>query len=158
MCIRDSKKAKAGDKASTALGDLDPIIEIAITPNRPDCLGVYGIARDLAAKGLGRLKVTKINTFKSHEESIPVYTKSTKNNNFCNIFAGRLIEGIENKESPDWLKKRIISLGLKPISAIVDATNYVMFDLNRPLHAYDCLLYTSPSPRDRTRSRMPSSA
>ena len=78
--IIEIKKAKAGDKASKALGDLDPIIEIAITPNRPDCLGVYGIARDLSAKGLGRLKVTKINTLKSHEESIPVYTKSTKNN------------------------------------------------------------------------------
>ena len=63
--IIEIKKANAGDKASTALGDLDPIIEIAITPNRPDCLGVYGIARDLAAKGLGRLKVTKINTLKS---------------------------------------------------------------------------------------------
>ena len=135
--IIEIKKAKAGDKASTALGDLDPIIEIAITPNRPDCLGVYGIARDLAAKGLGRLKVTKINTLKSHEESIPVYTKSTKNNNFCNIFAGRLIEGIENKESPDWLKNRLEKIGLRSINAVVDITNFLTYDRGRPLHAYN---------------------
>ena len=135
--IIEIKKAKAGDKASTALGDLDPIIEIAITPNRPDCLGVYGIARDLAARGLGRLKVTKINTLKSHEESIPVYTKSTKNNNFCNIFAGRLIEGIENKESPDWLKNRLEKIGLRSINAVVDITNFLTYDRGRPLHAYN---------------------
>ena len=135
--IIEIKKAKAGDKASTALGDLDPIIEIAITPNRPDCLGVYGIARDLAAKGLGKLKVTKINTLKSHEESIPVYTKSTKNNNFCNIFAGRLIEGIENKESPDWLKNRLEKIGLRNINAVVDITNFLTYDRGRPLHAYN---------------------
>ena len=135
--IIEIKKAKAGDKACTALGDLDPIIEIAITPNRPDCLGVYGIARDLAAKGLGRLKVTKINTLKSHEESIPVYTKSTKNNNFCNIFAGRLIEGIENKESPDWLKNRLEKIGLRSINAVVDITNFLTYDRGRPLHAYN---------------------
>ena len=135
--IIEIKKAKAGDKASTALGDLDPIIEIAITPNRPDCLGVYGIARDLAAKGLGKLKVTKINTLKSHEESIPVYTKSTKNNNFCNIFAGRLIEGIENKESPDWLKNRLEKIGLRSINAVVDITNFLTYDRGRPLHAYN---------------------
>ena len=135
--IIEIKKAKAGDKASNALGDLDPIIEIAITPNRPDCLGVYGIARDLAAKGLGRLKVTKINTLKSHEESIPVYTKSTKNNNFCNIFAGRLIEGIENKESPDWLKNRLEKIGLRSINAVVDITNFLTYDRGRPLHAYN---------------------
>ncbi|MEC7890203.1 MAG: phenylalanine--tRNA ligase subunit beta, partial [Pseudomonadota bacterium] len=135
--IIELKKAKAGDKASTALGDLDPIIEIAITPNRPDCLGVYGIARDLAAKGLGRLKVTKINTLKSHAESIPVYTKSTKNNNFCNIFAGRLIEGIENKESPDWLKNRLEKIGLRSINAVVDITNFLTYDRGRPLHAYN---------------------
>ena len=135
--IIEIKKAKAGDKASNALGDLDPIIEIAITPNRPDCLGVYGIARDLAAKGLGRLRVTKMNTIKSHEESIPVYTKSTKSNNFCNIFAGRLIEGIENKESPDWLKNRLEKIGLRSINAVVDITNFLTYDRGRPLHAYN---------------------
>ena len=135
--IIEIKKAKAGDKASNVLDDLDPIIEIAITPNRPDCLGVFGIARDLAAKGLGELKVTKINTFKSHSESIPVYTKSTKNNNFCNIFAGRLIEGIENKESPDWLKNRLEKIGLRSINAVVDITNFLTYDRGRPLHAYN---------------------
>ena len=126
--IIEIKKAKAGDKASKALGDIDPIIEIAITPNRPDCLGVFGIARDLAAKELGTLKTKKINTFKNHEESIPVYTKSSKNNNFCNIFAGRLIQGIENKESPDWLKNRLEKIGLRSINAVVDITNVLTYD------------------------------
>ena len=135
--IIEIKKAKAGDKASKALGDIDPIIEIAITPNRPDCLGVFGIARDLAAKELGKLKTKKINTFKNHEESIPVYTKSSKNNNFCNIFAGRLIQGIENKESPDWLKNRLEKIGLRSINAVVDITNFLTYDRGRPLHAYN---------------------
>ena len=112
-------------------------MDIAITPNRPDCLGVLGIARDLASSGLGQLKkqpIIKINQkFKS---PIKVSIKKEKGQG-CGIFGSVYIKNVQNKESPDWLKKRIISLGLKPISAIVDATNYVMFDLNRPLHAYD---------------------
>ena len=110
-------------------------MDIAITPNRPDCLGVRGIARDLASSGLGNLKKessAKINQkFKS---PIKVSIKKEKGQG-CGIFGSVYIKNVQNKESPDWLKKRIISLGLKPISAIVDATNYVMFDLNRPLHA-----------------------
>ena len=112
-------------------------MNIAITANRPDCLGVLGIARDLASSGLGQLKkqpTIKINQkFKS---PIKVLIKKEKGQG-CGIFGSVYIKNVQNKESPDWLKKRIISLGLKPISAIVDATNYVMFDLNRPLHAYD---------------------
>lgn len=112
-------------------------MNIAITANRPDCLGVRGIARDLASSGLGQLKkqpTIKINQkFKS---PIKVLIKKEKGQG-CGIFGSVYIKNVQNKESPDWLKKRIISLGLKPISAIVDATNYVMFDLNRPLHAYD---------------------
>jgi len=112
-------------------------MDISITPNRPDCLGVRGIARDLASSGLGFLKKQppiKINQkFKS---PIKISIRKEKGQG-CAIFGSVYIKNVQNKESPDWLKKRIISLGLKPISAIVDATNYVMFDLNRPLHAYD---------------------
>ena len=113
------------------------VIDIAITPNRPDCLGVRGIARDLAAAGSGKLKniqKTKLNQKKKQKISIKI--KKEKNQG-CSIFGSCLIAGVKNTESPDWLKKKIISLGQKPISAIVDITNYVMFDLNRPLHAYD---------------------
>jgi len=112
-------------------------LDIAITPNRPDCLGIRGIARDLASSGLGRLKKQlpiKIN--QKFKNSIKISIKKEKDQG-CGIFGSMYIKNVQNKESPDWLKKRIISLGLKPISAIVDITNYVMFDLNRPLHAYD---------------------
>ena len=112
-------------------------IDIAITPNRPDCLGVRGLARDLASSGLGRLKKQpsiKIN--QKFKNPIKVSIKKEKEQG-CGIFGSVYIKNVQNKESPDWLKKRIISLGLKPVSAIVDVTNYVMFDLNRPLHAYD---------------------
>ena len=112
-------------------------IDISITPNRPDCLGVRGIARDLSSSGLGKLKKQpsiKIN--QKFKNPIKVSIKKEKHQG-CGIFGSVYIKNVQNKESPDWLKKRIISLGLKPISAIVDATNYVMYDLNRPLHAYD---------------------
>ena len=112
-------------------------IDISVTPNRPDCLGVRGIARDLSSSGLGRLKKQpsiKIN--QKFKNPIKVSIKKEKHQG-CGIFGSVYIKNVQNKESPDWLKKRIISLGLKPISAIVDTTNYIMFDLNRPLHAYD---------------------
>ena len=112
-------------------------MDIAITPNRPDCLGVRGIARDLASSGLGQLKKQpsiKIN--QKFKQPIKVSIGKEKDQG-CAVFGSVYIKNVHNKESPDWLKKKIISIGLKPISAIVDATNYVMFDLNRPLHAYD---------------------
>jgi len=115
----------------------EEVIDIAITPNRPDCLGVRGIARDLAASGLGQLKKQppiKIN--QKFKQPIKISISREKNQG-CGIFGSIYIKNVENKESPDWLKNKIISLGLKPISAIVDITNYIMFDLNRPLHAYD---------------------
>ncbi len=115
----------------------EEVIDIAITPNRPDCLGVRGIARDLAASGLGQLKKQppiKIN--QKFKQPIKVSISKEKNQG-CGVFGSVYIKNVENKESPDWLKNKIISLGLKPISAIVDITNYIMFDLNRPLHAYD---------------------
>ena len=112
-------------------------IDISITPNRPDCLGVRGIARDLASAGLGKLsnlKKTKIR--QSFSQPIKISITKEKNQG-CMSFGACYIRNIKNKESPAWLKEKIISLGLKPISAVVDITNYVMLDLNRPLHAYD---------------------
>jgi phenylalanyl-tRNA synthetase beta chain len=112
-------------------------IDISITPNRADCLGVRGIARDLASSGLGSLLKLKKKNFKQ-KLSQPVRVSILKENNQgCLTFGSCYIKNITNKESPEWLKNKIIALGLKPISAVVDITNYVMFDLNRPLHAYD---------------------
>jgi len=113
------------------------VIDISITPNRPDCLGVRGIARDLVAAGSGKLK--NIKKKKLNQKNIQgISVKITKEKNQgCVAFGSCLVTGVKNTESPSWLKEKIISLGQKPISAIVDITNYVMFDLNRPLHAYD---------------------
>ena len=112
-------------------------IDISITPNRGDCLGVRGIARDLAASGIGNfLKLKKKPLKQKLHQPVRVLISKEKDQG-CLSFGGCYIKNITNKESPDWLKNKIISLGLKPISAVVDITNYVMFDLNRPLHAYD---------------------
>jgi phenylalanyl-tRNA synthetase beta chain len=116
---------------------LDNFIDISITPNRADCLGVRGIARDLSSAGVGKLIKTKIKKFKqTAKHQIKISIEKEKNSG-CTAFGSCYIKNITNKESPDWIKKKIIALGLKPISAVVDITNYVMFDLNRPLHAYD---------------------
>ena len=116
---------------------VEKVIDISITPNRPDCLGVRGVARDLAASGLGNFLNLKKNSFKqTFNQPIKVSILKEKDQG-CLIFGSCYIKGIKNKESPSWLKEKIISLGLKPISAVVDITNYVMFDLNRPLHAYN---------------------
>ena len=112
-------------------------IDIAITPNRADCLGVRGIARDLSSAGVGKLIQTKRKKIKQKAKHLIKTSIIKENNQGCPTFGSCYIKNITNKESPDWLKNKIIALGLKPISAIVDITNYVMFDLNRPLHAYD---------------------
>jgi len=115
----------------------EKVIDLSITPNRPDCLGVRGVARDLAAAGVGKLKNTlNIKIKNNGPQKIKVSIRKDKNQG-CTIFGSCLIKDVTNKESPKWLKDKIISLGQKPISAIVDVTNYVMLDLNRPLHAYD---------------------
>ena len=115
----------------------EKVIDVSITPNRADCLGVRGIARDLASSGLGKLKKQKpIKISQKFKNPIKVSIGKEKDQG-CAIFGSCFIKNVQNKESPDWLKNKIVSLGLKPISAIVDVTNYVMFDLNRPLHAYD---------------------
>ena len=113
------------------------VIDISITPNRADCLGIKGIARDLVAAGFGKLKnIKKEKLIQKNKQKISIKIKKEKNQG-CTIFGSCLVSDVKNKESPNWLKEKIISLGLKPISAIVDITNYVMFDLNRPLHVYD---------------------
>ena len=115
----------------------EKVLDISITPNRADCLGVRGIARDLASSGLGSLlKLKKKSLKQTLKQSIKVSISKEKNQG-CLSFGSCYIKNITNKESPEWLKNKILALGLKPISAVVDITNYVMFDLNRPLHAYD---------------------
>jgi len=115
----------------------EKIIDISITPNRADCLGVRGIARDLAASGLGNLFKIKKNLIKQTFAQPIKISISKEKDQGCLSFGSCYIKNITNKESPSWLKDKIIALGLKPISAVVDITNYVMFDLNRPLHAYN---------------------
>ena len=131
------------DKYASQVGDKyfkntsEKVIDLSITPNRPDCLGVRGIARDLFAAGAGKLKINQKPNIKfKGNQTVKVTVKKEKNQG-CTTFGSCLIKGVTNKESPKWLKDKILSLGQKPISAIVDITNYVMFDLNRPLHAYD---------------------
>lgn len=130
---------KVGTPASEALGRNDPVIEIAITPNRPDCLGVYGIARDLAAAGLGRLRDGSVAPVEGDFES-PVGIRlefAPGTENACPVFAGRLVKGVVNGPSPLWLQQRLKAVGLRPINALVDITNYISFDRGRPLHVYD---------------------
>ena len=113
------------------------LIDLSITPNRPDCLGVRGIARDLSAAGFGNLKPEKDKKIKSNKKQTLKVKITKEKNQGCLSFGSCLITNVKNTESPQWLKDKLISIGQKPISAIVDITNYVMIDINRPLHAYD---------------------
>ncbi len=113
------------------------LIDLSITPNRPDCLGVRGIARDLSAAGFGNLKSIKEKKIKSNKKQKLKVKITKEKNQGCLSFGSCLITNVKNTESPKWLKDKLISIGQKPISAIVDITNYVMIDINRPLHAYD---------------------
>ena len=117
----------------------DPVIDVAVTPNRPDATGVAGIARDLAAAGLGTLRTPAPNPVEGafdcptrvHLEFAP------QDAHLCPAFALRLVRGVTNGPSPDWMQKRLRAIGLRPISALVDITNYVTFDRGRPLHVFD---------------------
>lgn len=113
----------------------DPVIEVAVTPNRPDCMGVYGIARDLAAKGLGTLKPVAMPAFTA-SGACPVDIR-TDDPQGCPAFYGRVVKGVRNGPSPDWLQARLKSAGQRPISLLVDLTNYLMLGFGRPAHAYD---------------------
>ena len=137
--ITELKSNKYSDKVGKNFfkNNTEKVIDLSITPNRPDCLGVRGVARDLAAAGVGKLKHTSnINIKNNGFQKIKVSITKDKNQG-CTIFGSCLIKEVANKESPKWLKDKIELLGQKPISAIVDITNYIMLDLNRPLHAYD---------------------
>ncbi|EAU45139.1 phenylalanine--tRNA ligase subunit beta [Salipiger bermudensis] len=116
---------------------VDPVIEIAITPNRPDALGVEGIARDLAARGLGTLKpLTPVTVAGSFPCPISVTIEDSAKDG-CPVFYGRVIKGVKNGPSPQWLQDRLKAIGLRPISFLVDVTNFFTFDRNRPLHVFD---------------------
>ena len=121
----------------------DPVIEIAITPNRPDALGVAGIARDLAARGLGRLITPAVAAVPGRFPSpIGVTLHDDVKDAACPLFVGRLIRGVRNGPSPDWLQTRLRAIGLRPISALVDVTNFLTFDRARPLHVFDAARVT----------------
>jgi phenylalanyl-tRNA synthetase beta chain len=137
--IELSDQAEVGSPAADALGLTDPVIDIAITPNRPDCLGVRGVARDLAAAGLGTLKDDTVKAVEGGFES-PIGIElrfEAGDAEACPVFAGRLVKNIKNGPSPAWLQQRLKAIGLRPINALVDITNYVSYDRGRPLHVYD---------------------
>ena len=123
--------------AANAPEKIDPMIHIKITPNRPDALGVRGIARDLAARGLGTLKPLEIAPVEGGFDSPIGVTIAPDAADRAPHFTGRLIRGVTNGPSPDWLQSRLRAIGLRPISALVDITNLFTFDLNRPLHVFD---------------------
>jgi phenylalanyl-tRNA synthetase beta chain len=122
-----------GTPAAVALG-LEAVIDFEVTPNRPDWLGVAGIARDLAAAGLGRLKTPDI---KPVPGAFPCPIRIEVDGEACPVFAGRLIRGVKNGPSPQWLQDRLRAIGLRPINALVDITNLISYDRARPLHVYD---------------------
>ncbi len=116
---------------------VDPVIEIAITPNRPDALGVRGIARDLAARGLGTLKARDVDAVEGEFACPITVTIEADTLDQCPVFYGRLIRGVTNRPSPQWLQDRLRAIGLRPISFLVDVTNFFTYDRNRPLHVFD---------------------
>ena len=113
----------------------DPVFDVAITPNRQDCMGVRGIARDLAAAGLGTLKPLEVPSIEGSFDN-PVEIR-VEDPDGCPAFYGRTVRGVTNGPSPEWMQRRLKAAGQRPISALVDITNYVMIDLGRPGHAYD---------------------
>ena len=119
----------------------DPVIDVAITPNRQDCMGVRGIARDLAAAGLGTLRplaqVYRMDVLAPVEGSGPAPDVRTDDPEGCPAFFAQAVSGVSNGESPGWMRQKLNAIGQKPISALVDITNFVSVDLGRPLHVYD---------------------
>jgi len=132
---------RVGERFIDVAGLDDPVIEIAITPNRPDCTGVRGVARDLAAAGLGTLKAEpelRHEVEGDYESPVDIALEFPDGaQDACPVFAGRYIRGVKNGPSPKWLQQRLKAAGLRPISALVDMTNYVSLDRGRPLHVYD---------------------
>ncbi|MEQ9663501.1 MAG: phenylalanine--tRNA ligase subunit beta [Parasphingopyxis sp.] len=162
--LDESAADAVGEPYAAWAGLDDPVIDIAITPNRQDCMGVRGVARDLAAAGLGTLKPLaeayapagtepadgKHDVSGQRIEIAPVPGEGkgpdvrTHDPEDCPAFFGRTVTGVTNGESPPWMQKRLRAIGQKPISALVDITNFVMIDLGRPLHVYDMAKLDGP--------------
>lgn len=140
--IIELPSGKPGDRFIDWLAEndpakVDPVIEIAITPNRPDALGVRGIARDLAARGLGKLKPRDCDAVAGSFASPISVSIDDDTLDGCPVFYGRVIKGVKNGPSPAWLQDCLRAIGLRPISFLVDVTNFFTFDRNRPLHVFD---------------------
>ena len=134
--------APVGTSFADFAGIDDPVFEIAVTPNRQDCMGVRGIARDLAAAGIGKLKTLEVPEIAgSGASKIDIRTDDREG---CPAFFGRTISGVTNGTAPAWMTRRLKAVGQRSISTLVDITNYVMFDLGRPSHVYDIAKLTSP--------------
>ncbi|MEJ0072201.1 MAG: phenylalanine--tRNA ligase subunit beta [Pseudomonadota bacterium] len=130
--------APVGQPFAAVLGLDDPMLDVNVLPNRADCLGVRGIARDLAAAGLGRLKPREIAPLPGAFVSpIAIRLDLGDHPEACPLFVGRFIRGVKNGPSPAWLQRRLTSIGLRPISTLVDITNFLTFDVDRPLHVFD---------------------
>jgi phenylalanyl-tRNA synthetase beta chain len=131
--------APVGQPASDAIKVEGPVIEVAVTPNRSDCFGVLGIARELAAAGLGDLRSRECDPVPPAFESPLQITLEfpAGEEAACPLFVGRVFRDLRNRPSPPWLQERLTAIGLRPISALVDITNFVTMDLNRPLHVFD---------------------
>ncbi|MEE1611760.1 phenylalanine--tRNA ligase subunit beta [Microvirga sp. CF3016] len=127
--------APVGQPYAAYAGLDDPVIEINLTPNRPDCTSIHGIARDLAAAGLGTLRGDAVPAVAARG-ACPV-SVTIEDETLCPAFALRLVRGVRNGPSPEWMQRRLLSIGLRPINALVDITNYVTFDRGRPLHVFD---------------------
>ena len=125
-----------------AYSDASPVFDVAITPNRPDCMGVMGIARDLAAAGLGTFKPVDVPVIEG-EGPCPVEIR-IEDVDGVPAYHGRVIRGVKNGPSPDWLQRRLKAAGQRPISALVDCTNYLMFATGRPAHVYDLRKLSGP--------------
>lgn len=127
--------APIGAAFTTYAGLDDPVFDVNVTPNRQDCMGVRGLARDLAASGIGKLKPLAVPQIESDFPCpVPVRIEDSEG---CPAFFGRAIKGVKNGASPEWIQRRLKAAGQRPISALVDITNYVMLDHGRPAHAYD---------------------
>ncbi len=138
--LGDKHAGDIGKRYVDIMGLDDAIIEVKLTPNRPDCTGVRGIARDLAAAGLGTLKPEPALGKVEGSFDCPIDIKlefAAEAADACPVFAGRYIKGVKNGASPAWMQKRLKAVGLRPISALVDVTNYISLDRGRPLHVYD---------------------
>ena len=137
--IEVAEDTPIGTPLADVLGLDDPVIEVAVTPNRPDALGIAGIARDLAAADLGKVVTPEVERI-AGEGPCPVSVTldfADDEAHLCPAFALRLVRGVRNGPSPAWLRQRLEAIGLRPINALVDITNYITFDRNRPLHVFD---------------------